>query len=171
MLGVVEKMAQVWENPDENDDTLGAISNGFETKSWELSDTWPWEFEPQQAMEEFWNEMQAWRYPAWIWVMLSDKSIGKGANWALLAFQRMIPPEFSAKMAKLSPVFFWGVLLILTSAFVTMTAEWGAEKIVPSCPNRLLPWHNKDLWVEIRQMWLDPDEMCKVAGNCWTHIG
>ena len=164
-------MAQLWDNPDEKEDTLGTWRNGFELKSWGLIDTWPWEFEPQQDIDKFWKEMQTWTYPASMRLMLSDESIGIGVNFELLMFQMIMPPEFDANIAKLSPVFFPGMLFTLMSAFVMlMMASW-AEKTIPSCPKKLLPWQSNDVLVEIRQMWFDPDEICKTEGICWIHFG
>ena len=84
--------------------------------------------------------------------MLSDDSIGMGVNFASLMFQMMMPPVFNAKMAKLSPVFFPGLLLILIFAFVILMMALGVEKLIPSCPKKLLPWQNNDFWVETRQI-------------------
>ncbi len=53
-------------------------------------------------------------------LMLSDESIGIGVNFELLMFQMIMPPEFNAKMAKLSPVFLPGMLFTLMPAFVIL---------------------------------------------------
>jgi hypothetical protein len=53
-------------------------------------------------------------------LMLSDESIGIGVNFELLMFQMIMPPEFDANIAKLSPVFFPGMLSTLMSAFVIL---------------------------------------------------